>query len=461
MKYHGNYCGPGWSAGEYQNSVVSDVPAVDEFDDTCRDHDAAYATHGDLLHADLLFAHRNFGKGFKRSAAAVAVGGQAAIRAIDKYIPNIYQTKEKTSNKRMSFRGSKIQVARNGTVPAVNGRKKSLAPDLKQVSAPAIFGTVLRGSTATSVKKDKDSISMEVQVCIGRPQAAVQSTVPEMIGLQYLSPVCMGNDEVQNMTRVYQHFRITRAALHFRAFQGTSQGGEVIVVADSDPNYRPINTGVQTTFYQRALSTKHSLLTPLWMSESMDLPVDSAWKVCDNSNSTTIEEFQSGVVYIYTDGSTSIPGFFIINVSIEFSGLRFNSRNLISGSYQGLGTRQTLSNSAPVLNADVTLVGTGFTIGDIYALQVSSTSATFGTGNASTAWQISSGTGNIPYVIGGSNIVYARASSATQITLFVTYDSAVGGDTSDKLTYALAGAVGSTFPVCVLTQLRNSTQPTL
>lgn len=456
MNYHGNYCGPGWSAGKYQNSVVSDVPAIDEFDDTCKLHDAAYAAHGDLLHADLLFANRNFGKGFKRSAAAIAVGGQAAIRAIDKYIPNIYQSKEK-----MSFRGSKIQVARDGSVPTVASKGKSLASNMKTVGVMASYGTVMRGSKAISTKKSKDSISMEVQVCVGRPPAAIQSNRPEMIGLQYLSPVCLGNDEIQNMTRVYQHYRITKASLHFRSFQGTNSGGEVIVVADSDPNYRPINTTSSSTFYQRALSTKHSLMTPLWMSESLELPVDSGWKVCDNCNSTTIEEFQSGVVYIYSDGVTSIAGFFVVNLAIEFEGLRFNSRNLISGSYQGLGTRQQLTHTGPTANADVTLIGVGFTIGDIYSLQLSSTGATIGVGTLSTAWQVTSGSGNIPYTIGGSNILYARASSDSSITLYTTYDSAVGGDTSDKLTYALTGATSSTFPSCLVAQLRNSTQPTL
>ena len=105
MKYHGNYCGPNWSAGKHQGSVVSDVPAVDEFDETCKRHDAAYATNADLLSADINFALENFGKGVKRTIAAAAVGGQAAVRAIDKFIPKIYQSEK------MTLRGSKVKVA--------------------------------------------------------------------------------------------------------------------------------------------------------------------------------------------------------------------------------------------------------------------------------------------------------------------------------------------------------------
>lgn len=37
--YHGNYCGPNYSAGKFQTSVAnSDVPAVDAFDETCKRH---------------------------------------------------------------------------------------------------------------------------------------------------------------------------------------------------------------------------------------------------------------------------------------------------------------------------------------------------------------------------------------------------------------------------------------
>jgi len=83
FRYHGNYCGPGWSAGKYQKSVRSRVAALDEFDETCKDHDGAYAGGIGLKAADRLFYKRNIGKGFKRSAAAIAVGVQGYFRAPD------------------------------------------------------------------------------------------------------------------------------------------------------------------------------------------------------------------------------------------------------------------------------------------------------------------------------------------------------------------------------------------
>lgn len=43
--YHGNYCGPGWSAGKYQESVWDEsVKPVDELDQLCMYHDGIYAS---------------------------------------------------------------------------------------------------------------------------------------------------------------------------------------------------------------------------------------------------------------------------------------------------------------------------------------------------------------------------------------------------------------------------------
>jgi hypothetical protein len=44
--YHGNYCGPGWTAGKYMNAQDAheddfDTPAQDALDQICKEHDKA------------------------------------------------------------------------------------------------------------------------------------------------------------------------------------------------------------------------------------------------------------------------------------------------------------------------------------------------------------------------------------------------------------------------------------
>jgi len=81
FRYHGNYVGPGWSGGRYQSSVArSKVKPIDEFDETGRQHDRAYALKNDLKVADYKFYRQNIGRGVKRTVAALAVGAQGFLR---------------------------------------------------------------------------------------------------------------------------------------------------------------------------------------------------------------------------------------------------------------------------------------------------------------------------------------------------------------------------------------------
>jgi len=81
FKYHGYYCGPGWSDGKWQNSVCGHSTAIDALDQTCKEHDCSYKTHGPSKGADFDFAAKNFGvsKGFKASAAAIGVGAKGLV----------------------------------------------------------------------------------------------------------------------------------------------------------------------------------------------------------------------------------------------------------------------------------------------------------------------------------------------------------------------------------------------
>lgn len=464
MRYHGNYCGPNWSNGKIQPSVVGDLPPIDEFDDTCRTHDAAYANNSDLANADLDFFYANIGKGVKRSAAAVAVGFQGGIRAIDKHISQVYQSKNKMTKPNLRGSGSKTvneKSAINGS-GNINVAKQSRIPNgLTEVSVPASFGTVVRGVRATQSSKTSTGIIIDTTVCIGRPGATQQNARPELVALQYLSPVQVGNDEIQNMTRVYQHFRILSADIYFRALQGTSTGGEVMIVADDDPNYRPIDTTTNSTFYQRALGTSNSVLTPIWMSTSMPLPVDKGWKVCDNSNSSTLEDFCSGVVYIYSDANTALIGYLVVRMKVEFEGFRFNSRNLISGSFLGMGLKLVVTFVNPVLNAPLIGTAAGLTIGDIYTLVLTSTGSTQNYGTLANQMTLSSGGGSTAVAIDGSFVVYARATSTTQFGMWSTFDAACGSDNSDQYLAGSTSALTNSYPLCIVAQVRNSTQPTL
>lgn len=134
FRYHGNYAGPGWSAGKYQKSVArSSVPAIDEFDETAKEHDAAYALGKDLKQADYKFYKQNIGKGIKRTAAALAVGLQGMLRSgkrarTDSFSQNeniMARTRSRTSRPRTRLRlPSMLNTPRTGS-QASRGRSRS------------------------------------------------------------------------------------------------------------------------------------------------------------------------------------------------------------------------------------------------------------------------------------------------------------------------------------------------
>lgn len=86
FKFHGNWCGPGWSDGKWQLSVKDGkLPAIDELDRVCKIHDQAYAKangNGALqAQADKKFYETvNWNDGVKAVAAKIGIGIQGLIK---------------------------------------------------------------------------------------------------------------------------------------------------------------------------------------------------------------------------------------------------------------------------------------------------------------------------------------------------------------------------------------------
>jgi len=168
FRYDGNYCGPGWSAGKYQPSVGrSNVPALNQFDRTCKRHDAAYYFKRNLKEADYKFYRENIGRGFKRSAAALAVGIQGFLRKPQPFLENkkrkvmaplpVYPTPQSNRRGRSATRSTSSRRSRMSTSTGV--RPMSISTTRSRRSGGSIFSrsrsrsrsmasTYMRGSSA-------------------------------------------------------------------------------------------------------------------------------------------------------------------------------------------------------------------------------------------------------------------------------------------------------------------------
>lgn len=87
MRIHGQYCGPNWSAGKHQASVINGEVAPDDFVDAgCREHDTGYglAERTGMLsfrsNADWDYVNKHFGRSYLGSVIGTGLMAQDLVR---------------------------------------------------------------------------------------------------------------------------------------------------------------------------------------------------------------------------------------------------------------------------------------------------------------------------------------------------------------------------------------------
>jgi len=300
MRYHGNYCGPNWSAGKVQPSVLSDVPSIDEFDETCRVHDAAYATNSDLLSADLLFFKSNIFTDAKRSVAAAAVGVQAGVRAIDKLIPKIYQTKTKMTN------NSKLR----GNKPTPQNKSQSLT------TVPSAYGYTLR-MQAPKVTRRGDTASIIGSDFAGSVQSVNNSNY-EPAASVFINPAYFQNATLGSLARTYEKFRIKRVRIDYVPSVPTTTQGQVVMCSTATVK-EPFIGAASSTFLGRALSQGNAVVTPIWKEASIEVQGGPEWFIVDALIDGDLDDAISHEVQVYaTCDSTTTCGILIMHYEMEF-----------------------------------------------------------------------------------------------------------------------------------------------
>lgn len=79
MRAYGNWCGPGWTAGQYKNANELteedyNIPAIDELDQACKEHDIAiYENPEQAEQANHEFIQKIRGMGITGALFALAV----------------------------------------------------------------------------------------------------------------------------------------------------------------------------------------------------------------------------------------------------------------------------------------------------------------------------------------------------------------------------------------------------
>ncbi len=339
-----NWCGPYWSDGRFQESRRGYAPATSEFDETCRQHDFAYADSGDLRSADLLFARQNVGRGFVRTAAGLAVGLQGVLRSVDKRIPTKAELQEEmvadTTSKRM--RGA-----------AQGAPQPSAGIAVKHGNAPVAMGTIIRQQPPKLVRR-RDGATLTGTDFLDPVEGLGVSDFG--IGKSaLLSPAYFVGTFLGNIARSFEKYRWKRLRVHYVPKVSTATAGQIILSSSrsvSEPVLNP-NSG---TFLQRAMSQGNATMGPLWMENWIDIDSSDDWKLIDPASTSDPDDSIAEELQVFTQTSVSGQvGYLYVSYEIEFMSTMFTPHSTSIPIYTGPGLRCTLTDasSTNAINDDI------------------------------------------------------------------------------------------------------------
>lgn len=472
MRYHGKYCGPGWSEGKHQPSVVGQVVGDDDFDESCRKHDANYAINADLASADYDFYSENVGRGAKRTAAALAVGLQGFLRAPDKYLPTFF-TEEMNRNPRL--RGAvtpnqKLQInpkQKQNNVP--NGKVANMS--ISRATPPVSIGTQI-SSMKPKLQRTNESARLVGNDFIGTVEGQGVST----FGLgksALLSPAYFASTVLGNLARSFEKYRWNKLRVHYVPKVSTATVGQIVMCSQrsvSEPGLQP-ESG---TFLPRAMSQGNAVFSPLWQPAAIDIDCNGDWKLVDPAISSDLDDSIHEELQVYTQiSSTAQVGYLFAEYDISFQEPIYQPHSTNMPIFTGPGVRCTMIDGAAVnangddwtltegtTNLGLSTLPNGTILRAVFDLQGSSpaTGITFATGYGSrvffhdTATTFANGiVTTVPFV--GGTTFYIVLSSGSICRVYTSIEAAITGLGSGQLFYTGATTVVGAYS-CDVTLVR-------
>ncbi len=309
---YGNYCGPYWSAGQHQSSVVSDVPPVDAFDATCKAHDESYALGEDLIEADLLFASQNVGRGLLRTAAGLAVGAQGIGRAIYSGISNLMEPPPITfpgqasqpinlgpgvdDNLPLSMK-NKNNKTNKTPARAASAATTKMKETPRVTPAPVALGTRVP-SMAPKYTTKNGNVIVTNREYVGYLSGSTSFSLvsyPANPGISSLFPW------LSNIANNYDRYRVRRLRFIFVSSVSTATAGRIAMVW----NYNAADLVPSTKL--GALSIHPAEESNVWESFALDIPTTGGVYYTRDGLPVSIDlkTTDMGSLYVVTDLCTS------------------------------------------------------------------------------------------------------------------------------------------------------------
>lgn len=278
---------------------MSDVPPVDEFDATCREHDGAYAIGADRESADYAFAYANLVPSRpSRALAGVAVGLQAVARTADRLTTFIMNSKR---NK--SLRGSAGQQRAQGVNTTRSGNDVPRA-------APVAISTRRTGASA-KITQRSTGVTVSHRTFLG-PVTNFLAYTPASYSLN--PGLASTFPWLSKIASRYDKYRFTRLRFEYRSVAATSTAGVAMMSFD----YNALDPLPSSKLIQS--QTIPNAENNVWVNNDLVVPTDATWRFVRQAGipNSDLKTYDLGNMVISTIyGGGTITGELYVEYTVE------------------------------------------------------------------------------------------------------------------------------------------------
>lgn len=450
---YGNYCGPWWSDGKFQTSVIGLTPPVDELDAACQRHDAAYSASHDLKRADLTFAQETYRQGLTGLAMAGAVGLQGLLRR-DGDLP---MTKKRTNLRGSQTPKTQQQNDQQRTRP---NNERAMGLSVPPVSIGSTFRAV-----APKVTRGTDSAHLVGHDFVGSVEGQGVST----FGLgkaAALHPAYFSSSMLGTMCKSFERYKWRSLRIHYIPRVASTAVGQVIMTSLKSVSM-PQLQGESGTFLQRAMTQGNAVFSPLWTPSYIDIDCDNDWRLVNPLTTADADDVIAEELGIFTQVAVSGQvGYLWAEYTIDFKGAIYQPQAALIPVPTGPGLRVTLQDAVAINPSgnDVVLADVGNALlgslcggGAIYRFIIDYPTVIPGAGTtAANMWHIAvrsfdtlTGTGvvfqnyNLPVV--GGMAVYLKYLTTGNVLVFTSLEAAVASAGNGQAYYRTANSTSGSL----------------
>jgi len=295
---YGNYCGPYWSGGAYQESRDDVTQPVDALDMLCKEHDLAYARNKNLKQADMKFSTEAAKLGWRGKAYGLIVGVQGSLRPDDSI----------TTMTRQKLRGSNSNKNMK-TNDKANEKSKPIV--IGTAMAPAAVGT-LRALSKPIVQNIKNGMLLKHKTFIGAVPGSVAYAANELKcnpGLSSSFPWA------SKLASRFEKYRFKALTYHYYSVVSTATAGVVSLSFDYDTlDASPVAKYMQA-------ETTPFVEGNMWTSFQIKVPMDGEWRYTRQGdlNNVDYKTYDCGKLVYGTEyaAGTTVVGELYVEYEIE------------------------------------------------------------------------------------------------------------------------------------------------